>query len=134
MQTRHKSSTPRTAEVQQQIASDAKLAKKISMLPRSPDKRDSGSKHKSIKAKSLGRIKASPRRLVFANSNGKGDMVSPRGASEVAAEEPAHWHVISGSESEDGVKEAMDPANVAEEPRSAVKRLRSLFKEMRKAG
>ena len=43
MQTRHKSYTqqtpPRTAEVQQQIDDDAKFAKKISMLVRSPIKK-----------------------------------------------------------------------------------------------
>jgi hypothetical protein len=44
MQTRHKSSTqqtpPRTAEVQKQIEDDAKFAKRISMLPRSPTKKE----------------------------------------------------------------------------------------------
>ena len=48
----------------------------------------------------------------------------------MAAEAPAHWLIVSDSESEEEAKEANDPENWAGEaaPRSISKRLRSLFK------
>ena len=51
MLTRHKASTqqtpPRTAEVQKQIEDDAKLAKRINMLPRSPTRKENNGRLRS---------------------------------------------------------------------------------------
>ena len=51
MLTRHKASTqqtpPRSAEVQKQIEDDAKLAKRINMLPRSPTRKENNGRLRS---------------------------------------------------------------------------------------
>ena len=79
MQTRHKSYTqqtpPRTAEVQQQIDDDAKFAKKISMLARSPTKKGGRGKPGS---KQL-RTSITPKRLAFGGVGSKGQV--KKGAS-----------------------------------------------------
>ena len=139
MQTRNgllsRKSAPKTAEEQQQIVRDAKLAARIASMPRSPtkkaNKRAEENKFLLLKTPEPRSKKPVPtKRPVIANVKEQGDidMVSPRGAS--AAED--HWQVISSSqpsESEEEMVEDIDLANVAEQTGKTVKRLRSLFKE-----
>jgi hypothetical protein len=132
--------TPKTPEIQQQIANDARLARRISKRIHSPNKKGSkkGNRriHNSLEKTSK---TAKPRRLEFGDMNEgqarqEGSSRASRrlavGVSEVAAEAPAHWLIVSDSESEEEAKEPNDLANVAGEatPRSSNKRLRSLFK------
>ena len=150
MLTRHKASTqqtpPRTAEVQKQIEDDAKLAKRINMLPRSPiRKENNGILRSQIRKPSI-----TSRRLAFDRGAGlKGTLrkdarlkkaqaqaggisvVAAVGVSEVAAETPPHGLIVSDSESEEEATEANDPENWVGEaaPGSISKRLRSLFKQ-----
>ena len=100
MQTRKGSlsrkSAPKTAEEQQQIVSDAKLAARISRMPRSPtkkvNKRAGGNKYLLHKPpKPQGRIGASSRRLVIANIKEEGDIANP-----TPAEALQQRHQISG--------------------------------------
>ncbi len=79
MQTRHKSYTqqtpPRAAEVQQQIDDDAKFAKKISRLFRSPTKKGGRGKPGSKQR----RTSITPERLAFGGVGSKGQV--KKGAS-----------------------------------------------------
>ena len=163
MQTRQKSYTqqtpPRTAEVQQPIDDDAKLAKKICMLAPSPIKTGGREKPGS---KQL-RTSTTPKRLAFGGVGSNGQVkkrasITPKrlaikieenaqvqvsGASEDAAAD--HWRVQDGDESDlaavehshDEAQEGehdhnMEESSLAEETRMAHKKLRSLFKERRK--
>jgi hypothetical protein len=145
MQTRHKSNTqqtpPRTAEVQQQITDDAKFAKRISMLPRSPTKKESNGKPRSQKRKPSITI----RRFAFGRGAGlkgplrkdeKEGQVQAGGDYGVAAVEHSQEHGAasspSGDDHEEEETEADDLAILAEKTRMANKKLRSLFKDMRK--
>ena len=130
----------RSPEIQNQIANDAKLARRIDNRFHSPIKK--GNKEGIRKTNNpLERTSktAATRRLDFGDvregqARQEGSSRASRrlavGVSEVAAETPAHWLIVSDSESEEEAKEANDPENWAGEaaPRSISKRLRSLFK------
>ena len=138
MQTRHKSNTqqtpPRTAEVQKQIEDDAKLAKRISMLTRSPTKKESNGRPRSQERKSSITI----RRLAFGRGAGlkgpwrkdasiKMAQAQASDISAVAAVEQSQVH------SEDSSSSGEQEQELEATPRSATKRLRSLFKGQTKA-
>jgi hypothetical protein len=113
MQTRHKSNTqqtpPRTAEVQQQITDDAKFAKRISMLPRSPTKKENN----GIPRSQIRKPSITSRRLAFDRGVGlKGTLrkdarlkkaqAQAGGISVVAAVEQSKAHSESEDDSELG--------------------------------
>ncbi len=137
----HPQGMTQTPEIQQQIANDARLAKRISNRIHSPNKKGNKKGNRRIHI-SLERTSknAKPRRLEFgdekegqARQDGSSSGASRRlasGVSEVAAEAPAHWLIVPDSEADEEEKEAKDLANLAGEanPQSSNKRLRSLFK------
>ena len=130
MQTRHKASTqrPRTAEVQKQIKDDAKLARRINMLPRSPTKKENN----GIPRSQIRKPSITSRRLAFDRGAGlKGTLrkdarlkkaqAQAGDISVVAAVEQSQAHNEDSSSSGDSEQE------LETTPRGASKRLRSLF-------
>jgi hypothetical protein len=101
---------PKTPEIQQQIANDARLARQISNRFHSPIKKGNkeGNRrlHKPLERTSKN---AAPRRLEFGDMKEgqawqEGSSRASRrlavGVSKVAAEAPAHWLIVSDSEGE----------------------------------
>ncbi len=112
MLTRHKASTqqtpPRTAEVQKQIEDDAKLAKRINMLPRSPTRKGNN----GILRSQIRKLSITSRRLAFDRGAGlegtlwkdarlKKAQAQAGGISVVAAVEQSKAHSESEEEAKD---------------------------------
>ena len=112
---------PKTPEIQQQIANDARLARQMSNRFHSPIKKGNKEGNMSIHNPLERTSKtAAPRRLEFGDmkegqARQKGSSRASRrlavGVSKVAAEAPAHWLIVSDSESEEEAKEANEPEN-----------------------
>ena len=106
----------KSPEIQLQIANDAKLARRIDSRFHSPitkgNKEGNRRTHNPLEKTSK---TAAHRRLVFGDvkegqARQEGSSRASRrlavGVSEVAAETPAHWLIVSDSESEEEAKEA----------------------------
>ncbi len=115
MLTRHKANTqqtpPRTAEVQKQIEDDAKLAKRINMLPRSPTRKKK--KNNGILRSQITKPSITSRRLAFDRGAGlegtlrkdarlKKAQAQAGGISVVAAVEQSKAHSESEEELGEG--------------------------------
>ena len=111
----------KSPEIQLQIANDAKLARRIDSRFHSPitkgNKEGNRRTHNPLEETSK---TAAHRRLVFRDvkegqARQEGSSRASRrlavGVSEVAAETPAHWLIISDSESEEEAKEANELEN-----------------------
>jgi len=111
----------KSPEIQLQIANDAKLARRIDSRFHSPitkgNKEGNRRTHNPLEKTSK---TAAHRRLDFGDvkegqARQEGSSRASRrlavGVSEVAAETPAHWLIVSDSESEEEAKEANEPEN-----------------------